>query len=156
MTMPPMPVPPGRGPSRRWLARAAGVAGGLLFAGFFLAYAAATLPGPIEPHTPFVWRSGSAIYLASGHLTSTTCDLDWGADHTIRVALPGHHSVGLVGARVVRPAPGPVTVLCDNTVQPSSGPLILLYPVAQWGSPVLLVASFLVVGWWEFGRRSGR
>jgi hypothetical protein len=154
MTMPPVPIALRRRMSV-WLPRCVGAVGVLLFATFFTGYLAGSLPAPVPRNHSFVVGSGSPIYLLTEARQTTWCDVGWAGGHGA-VSLPPGRLEGMAGARISRPVPGPLTVECDGTVRLSTGPLVHLYPVAQWGSPVLLVASFCVVGWWEFGRRSGR
>jgi hypothetical protein len=153
MTMPPVPADGGRRRLHLWLARCAGVVGGLVLATNLVAYAAATFPTVIDHRRSYEWRSGSSIYLANAERHATICEFDADGDQVTAVSLPPEVPAKVVGARISRPVRGPVTVTCNGQVHPSSGLITYLYPAARWGEPVLLAASFLIVYGWQVGRR---
>jgi hypothetical protein len=154
--------PPTAGPAlnrrRRILARVAGVTGLLIIIVSAIGFAAAPAGGStIGRGDSYVWRTGSALFLANsadhedascaiaGPVTSRFVTIDRRPNSVFE-------NFETNGAWVHRTEPGPTRITCDHDVAISSGPIIALYPVAA--TPIPFLIGLILVGIW-FVRRGG-
>jgi hypothetical protein len=118
---------------RRLLVRGLVVASGIVVVVCAVAWIAAYQSSvKIDQGRPYVWRSGSAIFLANTWLHDVTCTVT--VDHAApyAVQLPHTRDFAVRGARIARLSAEPAVVTCDDEVTVSSGPVLLLYRLASW------------------------
>jgi len=150
MTIATIPGDTRPGGRRLWLIRGAAVAGALYLVGYTVALIAARYVPPPVPAAS-IWPS-SAIYLASTGHTTTTCEEEFDSGGRVTLRIPGGSSSSVTGLRVDGSPSGPGTITCDKMVAVSSGPLLVLYPLARW-SWMMLFGIGPLVYWWRNGRR---
>jgi hypothetical protein len=148
-------VPAGTAPSERARRLKAGVlivVGSLLIAGFLVAWIVAYHSSDeIDPAHPYLWRSGSTIYLANPSGKTVHCTMTPGPAELHDFRVPGSYLPDVSGTRVNPSRAVPATVTCDGRVIVSWGPVLALYPVMGSSTAavagVVLLAAGLVLAW---------
>ena len=99
----------------------------------------------VDKEHPYLWRSGSPIYLAADRSDGFWCMVTTGDVVGREVRLPGTLDILEMSApgRQINPPRTPVAeVNCDHKATISSGRLLVLFQVASW--PWFVPAGFLL------------
>jgi hypothetical protein len=163
VNQPPLGPPAGRPPqTKRQIlgARIAGVLGLLLILlpSAILAIAPGALGWAPESGSPYVWSSGSRLFLDNlADLRETNCTLT-GPTETRQVTVDERARSIFVnfetnGVYVHRWEPGAIDVICDNGAGATTGPILWFFPLGA--TPWPFVIGLVLVSYW-YMQRGGR